>query len=186
MAQSHGRQKRAAKQKKRRQARKEAKARQAPKPEQRRAEPPKRSGPHGKPLHAELAAEIGYDANRVLGSQQWLALDEREQLARVATYHERALPSNQQPPSIPRHAGMHVIVENQLASGEPPETSAALQRLFAEGLSRHDALHAIGWVLTEHMGQAMKAQEPVDAERYAQDLSQLTVDRWLSKAADKP
>jgi hypothetical protein len=110
MAQSHGRQKRAAKQKKRREARKQAKARQPPPAEPRQAAPPKRTGPHNKPLHAELAAEIGYDANRVLGSEQWLTLDESEQLARVAAYHERALPPNQRPPSIPRHAGMHVMV----------------------------------------------------------------------------
>ena len=186
MAQSHGRQKRAAKQKKRRQTRKEAKARQAPKATQRRAEPPKRSGVHGKPLHAELAAEIGYDANRVLGSEQWLALDEEEQLLRVESYHERALPPNQQPPSIQRHAGMHVLVENQLASGEPPETRAALERLVAEGLSRHDALHAIGWVLTERMSRAVKERTPVDMEEYRQALSELTLDRWLALATGKP
>ncbi|MBW2458378.1 MAG: DUF1841 family protein [Deltaproteobacteria bacterium] len=188
MAKSRGRQKQAEKQKKRRQARKQAKARQAPQAEAQRTQAPSRPdapgrlGAHNKPLHAELAAEIGYDANRVLGAEQWLTLDEREQLKRVETYHQRALPPNRQPPSIQRHAGMHVIVENQLASGEPPETRTALERLFAEGMSRHDALHAIGWVLTEHMSKAMKAQTPLEMSAYTEDLAKLTLKRWLALA----
>jgi hypothetical protein len=35
------------------------------------------------------------------------------------------------------------------------------------------------------MGRAMKERDPVDAKRYAQDLSELTVERWLAQAADK-
>jgi len=191
MAKSRGRQKRAEKQKKRREVRKQAKAKQATTAPARKLESPSRpagpgrSGAHNKPLHADLAAEIGYDANRVLGAEQWLQLDERDQLSRVADYHQRALPPNQHPPNPQRHAGMHVIVENQLASGDPPETRAALERLFAEGMSRHDALHAIGWVLTEHMSKAMKAQTPLDMQAYTRDLAQLTLKRWLAMAMGK-
>jgi hypothetical protein len=38
----------------------------------------------------------------------------------------------------------HVIVENQAAQGLETPVRRTLARLQAEGLSRHDAVHAVG------------------------------------------
>ena len=80
--------------------------------------------------------ELGPDAN------EWLQLDEDERLIPVEEYHRDARIF------LPRkirqlHATIHVVVENQLALNDEPVVRA-LGRLVKEGLSRHDAVHAIG------------------------------------------
>jgi hypothetical protein len=47
------------------------------------------------------------------------------------------------------HGLAHVMVENQIALGDPPVPAIreALVRLMGEGLDRHDALHAVGSVV---------------------------------------
>ena len=82
---------------------------------------------------------------------EWLALDEGEQLALVEKYHRRA---GVDLPNATLHALIHTTVERQLAGQLSPVVNA-LQRLQAEGLDRHDAIHAIGAVLAEHMRQLM-------------------------------
>lgn len=179
MAKSRG-QKRAAKAKKRRAQRN--------KPKQRRVAPAV-SGEDkpsaSEPLPEELAAELGYDPNVELDGAAWNALEERERLSRVAKYHNATLKRAQMPPSMQRHAAMHVIVESQLADAAPPEARDALARLRREGMSRHDAIHAIGWLATEHMRRAMAKQRPVDDKAYANDLAALTVRSWLKMAGLK-
>jgi hypothetical protein len=41
--------------------------------------------------------------------------------------------------------------ENQLALEDQAIVRATLHRLMNEGLTRHDAVHAVGAVLTEHI-----------------------------------
>ena len=72
------------------------------------------------------------------------------------------------------------MVENQLALGEQVvvETLARLQR---EGLSRHDALHAIGSVLAIDLYELMQeSSEPTgDTYRqYLERLQKLTAKNW--------
>ncbi|MBW2524735.1 MAG: hypothetical protein JRI23_11190, partial [Deltaproteobacteria bacterium] len=74
------------------------------------------------------------------------------------------------------------VVETQLAAGEPPAVVAALARLRREGLSRHDAVHAIGWLAMEHMKRAFGEQRPVDAAAYAVALEGLTRASWMEAA----
>lgn len=78
---------------------------------------------------------------------------------------------------------IHVIVENQLAVSEPAVV-ATLERLQREGLDRHDALHAIGSVLLEHLNERMKqADAPSDGDpnaRYFKNLEKLTAAGWLA------
>jgi hypothetical protein len=134
------------------------------------------------PLDPARAAELGYDAAVGPEPAAWRALDERERLSRVARFHNETLPAAQMPPSMQRHAAMHVLVESQLADARPAEAPAALRRLMDEGMSRHEALHAVGWLTTEHMRRAMDAQRPVDEAAYAADLATLTVRSWLRMA----
>jgi hypothetical protein len=177
MPSSHGRQKRAAKQKKRREALRKQRKKGAAAPRSR----PQVSPTEVEPLSDELFRALGYDAERE-PPEGWDALDEKERLSRVARYHEAALSAEKQPPQPSAHAGLHVIVELQLHSDKPPEARLALQRLRGDGLSRHDAVHAIGWLAADHMRRAMQARTPVDEKAYALDLSQLTRDRWLELA----
>ncbi len=45
---------------------------------------------------------------------------------------------------------IHAGIENQVALADPAAAPRALQRLQQEGLTRHEALHAIGSVLVPH------------------------------------
>jgi hypothetical protein len=53
-------------------------------------------------------------------------------------------------PNLDAHAVTHAIIENQLAEGLAPAANA-LRRLVTEGLDRHEAVHALGSVLMEHI-----------------------------------
>jgi hypothetical protein len=107
----------------------------------------------------------------------WLQTDEGERVEIVASYHHRGkidLPNTQ------LHAVIHVVVENQLALGDPVvvETLARLQK---EGLTRHDALHAIGSVLAPDLFELMQENTETTGEtyhRYLDRLQKLTAKAW--------
>ena len=118
-----------------------------------------------------------YDPEASPSAGPWLSLDEGERIELVSAYHRR----NHIPlPNAQLHAVIHVVVENQLALGEAAvvETLARLQR---EGLSRHDAVHAIGSVLAEDLYTLMQEQtSPADAayKKYLDRLRRLTAKNW--------
>jgi hypothetical protein len=107
----------------------------------------------------------------------WLALEDGERLELVADYHRRC---GAQPTHPQVHAVLHVVVENQVVLGPEIPVAATLARLVAEGLDRHEALHAIGGVLAEHMFGALKAgpQGEVDNQAYYAALQKLDARRW--------
>jgi hypothetical protein len=78
---------------------------------------------------------------------------------------------------------VHVIVENQIALGDELPVPSTLMRLMADGLDRHDAIHAIASVLMVFLrdGQAGAIQGDPN-ERYARDLESLTVQSCMSLA----
>jgi hypothetical protein len=98
------------------------------------------SGKRGSPLKR-------YDPAVNPGAGQWLGLDEEERLELVRAHHRR---TRVKLPNQNLHAMAHVVVENQLAE-KLPVVVETLSRLLAEGLDRHDAIHAIGGVLMEHI-----------------------------------
>ena len=86
----------------------------------------------------------------------------------------------------------HVIVENQIADDELPVRRTA-QRLMAEGLDRHEAIHAIGSVAAGNIydlmreadsdskpGETKSDQDPIKA--YLVELEGLTAKGWLRSA----
>jgi hypothetical protein len=78
------------------------------------------------------------------------------------------------------HATIHVIVESQLALGVL-EFMDTLARLRREGLNRHDAVHAIGSVLAEHIFELLKqapAEDVVSNTAYFDGLKKLTAAGW--------
>ncbi|APF16869.1 hypothetical protein Calab_0840 [Caldithrix abyssi DSM 13497] len=110
--------------------------------------------------------------------EEWLELDEMERNTLVREYHERA---GVKLPDQTMHATFHVIVENQLAEGLP-DVVEALERLQNEGLDRHEAIHAIGSVLLEHIWKTVHApDEFTETESYLKALRKLTKKSWLKK-----
>ena len=119
-----------------------------------------------------------YDPEAGRRAEEWLETPEAERLDMVREYHRRA---GIELPNARLHAALHVVVENQLAMGEADVVNA-LDRLQLEGLSRHDALHAIASVLSEHLFKAMGEQHELTPnlhQPYFDRLKRLTADEWL-------
>lgn len=122
-----------------------------------------------------------YDPEIAPDPKTWLELDEGERLLLVGDYHDQI---GEELPNAQMHAAIHVVVENQLAEAYLPAVEA-LARLLREDLSRHDAVHAIGSVLAEHIwtqAQGGGAGEP--AMVYEQALRELTAQSWREYYAD--
>ena len=117
-----------------------------------------------------------YEPSKKPNPEQWLALDESERIELVRAFHRR-----QQilVPNLDAHAIVHVIVENQLVEGFPA-AEATLARLQSGGLDRHDALHAVGSVLLEHMQKLIKGSPSGGDPNtpYIAALEKLTADAW--------
>ncbi len=125
---------------------------------------------------------MDYDADRAPAPDQWLDADEGERIAAVEAHHR----SVKEHPRMPRprlHAALHAVVETQLASGAPPETRRALERLQAGGVPRHAAVHAIAHLVADATAAALDGRA-FDAGDYARELEALTVERWRSTPQD--
>jgi hypothetical protein len=118
-----------------------------------------------------------YDPETAPDPDCWLAADEGERVELVLEFHRD---SNVRLPNALLHATIHVIVENQAAMGTSMPVRETLKRLQAEGLSRHDAVHAVGLVLMSHMQAFLEegaGQRDFDAA-YGEELEQLSAESW--------
>lgn len=125
-----------------------------------------------------------YNPETSLSSADWLQTDEGERIELVASYHRR---KKVQLPNAQLHAVIHVVVENQLALGEEVVVRT-LARLQAEGLDRHDALHAIGSVLADNLYELMREHSVATGEahlRYLERLQQLTAKDWRAPSGPR-
>ena len=126
-----------------------------------------------------------YNPEAAPDPEQWLALDEGERIHLVESYHRDAqvdLPKA----ARPLHASIHVVVENQLALNDEPVVRA-FARLRKEGLSRHDAVHAIGSVVGEHIYDLLKEKKDspeASSARYYAAIERFTVATWRSDSDD--
>ena len=120
---------------------------------------------------------LEYDPHVPPDPVQWLALGEARRFELVEDYHERMCV---EVGSMQAHVATHVAVESQLALGDPPMIRAVLERLMAEGLDRHNAVHAIGSQLIEVMHDLVhKKPGSTDVNRrYQERLGRLTRARW--------
>ncbi|MBW3570666.1 MAG: DUF1841 family protein [Gemmatimonadetes bacterium] len=124
-----------------------------------------------------------YDPDRAPDPQRWLAQDEGHLMAIVERYHRRErIPL----PNPGMHAAVHVMVENQVALGEQTPARDAVDRLMGEGMSRHDAIHAVGAVLADHMFRAKQTNVPLSREAYYAEIRGLTMERWLADYGPGP
>lgn len=112
---------------------------------------------------------------------EWLAIDEQLRIELVESYHRAA---RVEVPNHMVHAAFHAIVENQIAEGLEPVVRA-MARLMKQGLSRHDALHAIGSVVAEHLFDAMNGAgvdfTSTAQARYNAAVERLTAQAWRRK-----
>jgi hypothetical protein len=118
-----------------------------------------------------------YDPLKAPDPKEWLSLDEGERIVLAEDYHVR---ERIQIPGLRAHAVIHSVVETQIAEGDQLPVKATLSRLMAEGLDRHDAIHAIGSVLLRHM-QRLFQHVPMGADpnaRYYAELEALTPESW--------
>jgi hypothetical protein len=120
-----------------------------------------------------------YDARKAPDPEEWLALDEQERIDLVIDYHRRRrLPVGQ---SAKAHAATHVVVENQIAMGDPGVVPATLDCLMKEGLDRHDAIHAIGSAFLQiFYDEATEKKHPDINAEYGRLVADLTAAGWRS------
>jgi len=82
------------------------------------------------------------------------------------------------------HLLIHEMVEKQLAENDPPEVGRVLHRLLANGLSRHEAVHAIGTVVAREALAMLRQGRELDKEVYVRELQELTVESYRQSVAD--
>jgi len=118
-----------------------------------------------------------YDPGQAPDPEERLELDETERSLLVKDHHRRA---HVKLPGLEMHATIHAVVETQLAADDPPAARLALARLQAGGLDRHEAIHAIGSVLTRHLYELMQGTPPAGdpTQVYVGGLARLTVESW--------
>ncbi len=124
-----------------------------------------------------------YDPLIAPDPEVWLSLDESKQLDLVARHHEPVRARIHRPEV---HAAVHVIVENQLAE-RLPAVESALNRMLAEGLDRHEAIHAVCSVLAEFLND-LAGHRVTDAdpnEAYYRALAQLTAAQWRASGLSR-
>ena len=127
--------------------------------------------------------ETDYDPDIGPDPTHWLALDEGERLLHVKDYHERHDPLLAKPEI---HAAIHVVIENQIAADDKTPARETLERLMAEGLTRHEAVHALGSALTDMIVAVTNDKE---AERFPADtcndaIARITAEDWRRLAAN--
>ena len=120
-----------------------------------------------------------YDPDRAQDEASWSARTEGERITLVQDHHRRA---GVRLPNAKLHALTHVTVENQILLGDETPVAATLERLMREGLSRHDAIHAIGTVLAPVILGVVQGEVVSDPNiPYFQGLGELTAKSWLSE-----
>ena len=125
-----------------------------------------------------------YDPNVNPDRELWLLLDEQDRISQAENYHKKR---GIRLPNITVHATFHAIVENQIAEGEE-SVIRAMDRLRKQGLNRHDSIHAIAWVWSQHLFEQMKTDEPDTKDtvnaRYVAAVERLNADDWRSQETE--
>jgi hypothetical protein len=119
-----------------------------------------------------------YDPLAPPDPQEWLALDELDRISLIEDYHRRA---QVRLPNRRVHAIIHAIIENQAALADETPVRRTLERLMAEGLDRHDAVHAVGLILTDFFHDVMTGAAPTDVDpnpEYFAAVERVTAAGW--------
>jgi hypothetical protein len=123
-----------------------------------------------------------YDPTVEPDAEEWGSLDEGEQIELVRQYHRRA---KVKLPNAILHATIHTIVENQINLGDETPVRRTIDRLQAEGLDRHEAIHAVGLILAEHMYDLVQSPSEKKTQDpnlpYWTSLEELTAENWRKR-----
>ena len=109
--------------------------------------------------------------------EEWLGASELDRLVAVREFHERSGEEFEEG-ALMVHSSIHVIVENQLAEGVDliPETVA---KLIRQGLNRHEAIHAIGAIISEDIYNIVRGKDiEFSPKKYRKKLEKITAKRW--------
>ncbi len=118
----------------------------------------------------------GYDPAVAPDPSEWLELDEGERMLRVEYYHRRA---GIHMGHDKLHATMHTVVENQIAAGDPPQVGPTVERLTAEGLDRHEAIHAVSSLIADFFFDVAHGETaPFSVDAYVAAMERLTPESW--------
>ena len=117
-----------------------------------------------------------YDPDNAPDTAEWLALEELTRIELVEEHHRLA---RTKLPNLKAHAVFHAIVENQVAENLEPVVRT-MTRLSAEGLNRHEAVHAIASVVAEHIHDLFNAKADADNSQaiYYAAVERLSAKRW--------
>lgn len=133
-----------------------------------------------------MVTHTHYDPDIAPDPGEWLALPDSERIRLAQNYHVAA---RVKAPSIKFHALMHVSVENQIASGYGP-SKKAVARLKLEGLSRHEAIHAIASVIVQFIFELKRGQTSEQQSSYQSRMGvaigQLHAKQWLNGLNEPP
>jgi hypothetical protein len=90
-------------------------------------------------------------------------------------------------PSEEVHATVHVTIENQIAMGDEAPVRRAVERLRGEGLDRHEAVHAVGWVFAEQLFKTLNdpRAHAFPLEEYNAAIERLTAESWRRDLGDE-
>jgi hypothetical protein len=123
---------------------------------------------------------IKYDPETTPNPDHWLQMDEQERILLVEEQHRLA---HVKPPNLHAHAAFHAIIENQIALNLEPVVRA-IARLTREGLSRHDAIHAISSIMAEHIHELFNSNDDASTSqsRYIAAIERLTAKSWLKNS----
>lgn len=116
--------------------------------------------------------------------EDWLLLDEDERIDMVKAFHKK---HRIRLPNLQMHAGMHAMIENQLAEGEDAVVRA-MDRLLAQGLDRHDGIHALSWVFAMQLFEVMKSPSNFEKgspnDSYLAAIERVNAQDWLNSQSD--
>jgi len=118
-----------------------------------------------------------YHPSQTPSPEEWLELDESIRIDLVRKAHQAAGIEFEEERAKNMYSVIHVIVENQLALKVAP-VPATISKLTRQGLSRHEAIHAIGAVLSEDMFEIIKNNREHNFKKYRRRLDKLTAKRW--------
>lgn len=123
-----------------------------------------------------------YDPERPPAPDEWLALDEGEAELLIMRHHRSPQCAHPPAPNPLLHAATHLVIENQAAAPDLP-VADALRRLVAEGLTRHEAVHAVGSIVSRYLFAALRPEaEAPDIDRYFKEVAVLTAEAWRERA----
>lgn len=122
--------------------------------------------------------DLSYDPDQAPDPRNWLKIPEGKRLLLVRDAHRD---DGLEPDALLMHANIQMVIENQIAA-RIGCVVRAMARLQAEGLGRHDALHALATVLSEHLHLVSQAEQDGTAaptsDQYHAEMERLTTARW--------